>query len=230
MAVDFIVRANSLKQEIYLIWDKIKMMDFFVKHRYQIELPDHPLVKELVEKSLQNNLQEEDYHKLSNVMEKQVYNIDDYTAGIKAIKARIDSVMLDFSCFNHYHKLWGFNSFNSYTISLTLYGPGGEYRPFTGEVIMLTTKDGTFRRGIDPLGTLIHEIVHIGIEMPVIQPQAIPHITKEQIVDHFVASHFKEILPHYHIQNFGDNPIPEYFKTPEDWENINETIMKMNNE
>ena len=46
-------------------------------------------------------------------------------------------------------------------INLTLYGPGGSYNPQEGSIILMITKEGTFKQSLDPAETIVHEIVHI---------------------------------------------------------------------
>ena len=224
MEIKFNVKANSVYQEIDLIWDKIKNIDFFRKNNYTVSFPEHQIVSDLISKSLDGELDKNDYNSLAQLIENEIYNEVDYKSGINIINSSINEQNLNSSCFQKYNKHWNFKFFNEYKISLTLYGPGGEYKPSKGEVIMLTTTDGKFRRGNNPLDTIIHEMVHIGIEENIIQKFSIPHKIKEQIVDLFIHFHFKEIIPNYQMQNFGCNEIKEFLNTQEDWNNLVEVI------
>jgi hypothetical protein len=223
MEIKFNVEANSSKQETDLIWDKIKNIDFFKQHNYSVSFPDHKIIPSLIDKSLDGKLHQNDYQNLSNLMKNEIYNELDYKHGINKINSDINEQMLNFNCFQKYNELWNFKVFSEYQILLTLYGPGGEYRPSSGTIIILTTADGKFRRGLNSLDTIIHEMVHIGLE-EIIQQFSIPHKIKEQIVDLFVQFHFSKLLPKYQIQNFGNNSIEKYFKTQDDWNNIIEVL------
>jgi hypothetical protein len=230
MGIKFKVRANSSNQESDLIWNKIENIDFFRKHNYTVSLPNHQSVSALISKSMDGKLNENDYIHLSQLIKNEIYNEIDYKSGINIINSCINKQKLNFECFQNYNKHWSFKFFNDYKISLTLYGPGGEYRPSDGEIIMLTTNDGKFRRGSNPLDTIIHEMVHIGIEDNIIQRFSIPHKIKEQIVDIFVQFHFKQIIPNYQIQNFGRNDIKNYLKTQEDWNDLIEVLIRFEKE
>lgn len=96
-----------------------------------------------------------------------------------------------------------------YEVLLTLYGPGGSYRSDTGRVIMLTRPDGSFRRPI-PHGTVIHEIVHIGIQRRLVRRYRLSHWEKERLVDLICARLFRGLLPTYRLQRRGDRRIDAY--------------------
>ena len=100
--------------------------------------------------------------------------------------------MKAFPVFEKYKELWNFYIPENYTVTLTLYGMGGsyEYRKGNGKVILFTKEDGTFGRE-SPLATIIHEMVHIGIEQNIILKYDLPQPVKERIVDKFMEFHFK---------------------------------------
>ena len=184
MKVNFKVMANNSDQETNLIWDKVQNIDFFEKFNYLLSLPDHIIVTNLIKRVKLNTQSKSDYSDLFNLIKTEIYDIADYRNGINNIYLHLKNVNLSFGCFQNYNKLWNFKYFDEYRILLTLYGPGGEYSPSSGEIIMLTTKNGEFRRSSNPLETIIHEMVHIGIEECIIQKFDIPHKVKEQIVDY----------------------------------------------
>jgi len=227
MILKFKIKANSARQETELIWDKLQMIKFLDNLGYTISLPKHPLVDELLLKARAGKLIDADYQKLSKLMEQEVYCLEDYQAGIESINAHLNGDLY-FPFLEEYNKLWNFKLFDNYEVRLTLYGPGGEYRPDSGTIIMLTTKSGSFRRGPNPLETLIHEMIHIGLEEAIIQTYNIPHIVKEQIVDLFVQFHFSELLPNYIMQQFMPNNIKHYLKTQADWEGLSIVLERFN--
>ena len=227
MILKFKIKANSARQETELIWDKLQMIKFLDNLGYTISLPKHPLVDELLLKARAGKLIDADYQKLSKLMEQEVYCLEDYQAGIESINAHLNGDLY-FPFLEEYNKLWNFKLFDNYEVRLTLYGPGGEYRPDSGTIIMLTTKSGSFRRGPNPLETLIHEMIHIGLEEAIIQTYNIPHIVKEQIVDLFVQFHFSELLPNYIMQQFMPNKIKNYLKTQADWEGLSIVLERFN--
>ncbi|MDO9577235.1 MAG: hypothetical protein Q7J16_05075 [Candidatus Cloacimonadales bacterium] len=157
---------------------------------------------------------------MSKLISEKIYDINDYSAGIKNLKKVLHQIEGIFPKFEEFHQNWDFKVFKNYKLFLTLYGTGGTYEPFKGEITMLTTKTGEFKRGIDPLGTVIHEFVHIGIEERIIQKFNISQIIKERIVDKFVSANFRDIVPDYLLQNFGDKSIDKYLDDKNCWNNL----------
>jgi len=64
----------------------------------------------------------------------------------------------------------------------------------------------------NPANTIIHEIVHMGIEKSIIQKYNLSHGLKERIVDTIVYVLFGEFLPEYKVQNMGDTKIDKFLK------------------
>jgi len=121
-------------------------------------------------------------------------------------------------------KDWGFKTFNSYTVQLTLYGPGGSYDNTTGQITLFTTQNGKFKGYESPANTLIHEIFHIGIEEAVVEKYNLTHQQKERLVDLFVKIWFGEVLPEYRLQSFGDSRLDKWFSSRKDFINLPERI------
>lgn len=103
---------------------------------------------------------------------------------------------------------WDFKIFPKYEVVLTKYGPGGRYNPNTGTVELLIFKGGKFGR--EPTHTIIHEIVHIGIEDSIVEKFKLNHSEKERLVDLLVRIIFKEEFPDYLIQKIGDVRLDKY--------------------
>ncbi|MEL6132505.1 MAG: hypothetical protein AAFR59_03980, partial [Bacteroidota bacterium] len=95
-------------------------------------------------------------------------------------------------------------------------GTGGSYDPDKGVVTLWTDTSGVFMKYEEPAYTIIHEIVHMGIEYSIVQKYDLSHELKERIVDTFVYLMFKENLPEYTIQDMGNTQIDRYLGKPED--------------
>jgi hypothetical protein len=101
---------------------------------------------------------------------------------------------------------WVFKLFSKYEVKLTAYGPGGSYNSEHGYIILKTTSNGVFKR-CSPIYTIVHEIIHIGIEGCIIKKFGLSHIEKEGLVDAICVNYFKDILVGYTIQKLGDKDI-----------------------
>lgn len=109
-------------------------------------------------------------------------------------------------------------------ISIPLYGPGGSYNADNGSITLLTNQRGGFRQYANPLYTLIHEVVHMGIEDSIVQRFAVPHGLKERIVDTFVSIHFADELPDYRIQQMGNPAIDAELTDSEALERLHQIV------
>ena len=214
------VFANTAKQEADMIWYFIENIEFLQKNNYQLSFPQNELIPISIERSKNDDLNKKDFEKLSKLISEKIYNKNDYSAGINNIKKVLPEIEGIFSKFEKFNRKWNFKIFKEYKLFLTLYGAGGSYDPGKGEITILTTKTGEFKRGINPIGTIIHEFVHIGIEEKIIHKYNIPQIIKEKIVDKLVSANFKDILPNYSIQNFGDKTIDKYLEDKDCWSNL----------
>jgi hypothetical protein len=92
---------------------------------------------------------------------------------------------------------------------------------------LLTTKEGSSNR--EPSHTILHEIVHIGIEESIVQKYSLNHSEKERLVDLLVKIIFSEEFSGYHLQNLGDSRLDEFIST-ESIKNLPETIGRYINE
>ena len=90
-----------------------------------------------------------------------------------------------------------------------MYGPGGNYNPSTGTVILLTNEKGEFRKKCIA-ENILHEIVHIGVEESVIKQYKLTHWEKERLVDLICHHCLSEILPEYWMQPKGDKRIDDF--------------------
>ena len=67
-----------------------------------------------------------------------------------------------------------------------------------------------------PANTIIHEIVHLGVETSLVQRYQLSHPMKERLVDTIVYLLFNDLLPQYKVQNMGETRLDQYLSTPED--------------
>lgn len=83
-------------------------------------------------------------------------------------------------------------------VILTRYGPGGSYW-LPNRVVVKIYNDKR-----DILETIVHEIVHLIIEKPLINKHQIPHREKEALVDYLMTTKkMSQVFPGYRVQKFG---------------------------
>jgi len=95
-----------------------------------------------------------------------------------------------------------------YQILLTLYGPGGRYNPEKGIVIILSAAKRMGRK--NRAHTIVHEIVHIGIEQNIVQKYHLAHWEKEHLVDLICTLYLHDLMPDYDMQPKGDKRLDPF--------------------
>ncbi|MEO0576624.1 MAG: hypothetical protein AAF004_14260 [Pseudomonadota bacterium] len=214
----------TVEQETNYIWRNLQDIPFFEENGYQVSLPDGVLIAALKDKARAGALNDEHYLALQTFMKEGVYRDEDYRRGYDKIVAVLPSLEKMVSTIEAQDYEWGFRVHARYPIMLTLYGPGGSYDPDSGTITMLTDTQGGFRQYANPLNTLIHEVVHIGIEESIVRQFSVPHGLKERLVDTFVTLHFAEALPDYRVQQMGDQEIDREFDDLESLERLPEIM------
>lgn len=157
-------------------------------------------------------------------MKKCVYKKNDYNSGLRKVQSQLDLIDSMIYELDEMQLNWDFKRFGTYKITLTLYGPGGSYNPDDGSILMYTTTEGGFKNYGNPANTIIHEIVHIGIEEALVNQYELSHPMKERIVDNIVHLCFGGRLPEYKIQDMGDARIDKYLDEKTDIKYLNKNI------
>jgi len=220
------IRIPEIEQEATSIWRTINDIDFFEKQGYNISLPKSKLIDSLIIKSKRGTFGNLDYAAIYELLELDIFRIRDYQLALEKVHQQeqlINRIILQLDSLKNFWN-WDFNMYENYAVVLTLYGSGGSYDPATGTVTLFATKDGEFKQYANPANTIIHEIVHIGIEKSIVQQYNLPHLLKERIVDKIVNLLFNDILPEYKIQNMGDPFIDNYLKDKNDIKNLNKIL------
>ncbi|MFK8104069.1 MAG: hypothetical protein AB8G15_16165 [Saprospiraceae bacterium] len=220
------INIPTVEEESAYVWSSIQDISFFEKHNYQLKLPEGKLINTLLTKSKNNQLFPADFDALLAFMKTKVYNVADYQQGYQKIKDQQPLINKLVKKLGKCKRNWDFKPFDVYQVNLTLYGPGGNYNPDNGSILIQTTTTGGFKQYANPANTIIHEITHIGIEASIINKYQVPHIIKERIVDLYVSFHFKKYLDQYQIQNMGHNEIDQYLKKKRDFKDLNKIVAK----
>lgn len=222
-----VVNIPSAKTEAEYIWRTIQDTKFFEENNYQVSLPKGNLINQLKEGSKTDNLQNDDYEKLVKFIRDSIYNKDDYQEGYDKIKNELHLINKMIQQIDTSQLKWNFRAFETYQVNLTLYGPGGSYNPDEGSVLIYTTSSGQFKNYDNPANTIMHEVVHIGIEESIISNYNVPHSLKERIVDTFVALNFGQYLPQYKIQDMGDYRLDEFVKEVSDLNELDQIVQQI---
>lgn len=221
------VNIPTAEAEADYIWRTIQDTKFFEENNYQVALPPGMLVEGLKKKAKENQLTDEDYVELKSFVRDSVYDTSQYAAGFAKIEAQLPLLNRLLVRLSNMERDWDFKEFPLYEVNLTLYGPGGSYDPDEGTILIYTTPQGQYKQYDNPANTIIHEIVHIGVEASIVQKYQVPHRLKERIIDTFVSLCFGEDLPDYRIQNMGDERIDPYLKKQGDLQQLGKFVAEI---
>jgi len=206
---EIIIRAQTPKEEFEYLWFVLNKVPFYRKNNYNFEVPRQPEFQHLV--NISPNFDLVDRKSIKDLFIKDVYHPSVFENGLKELKRERPSIEKCLPTLINFHNLWGFKIFPKYEITLTLYGPGGSYNAETGKVIIKTRKGGMLKKHCLAC-TVIHEIVHIGIEQNIVKKYSLSHWEKERLVDLICFLCFKKYLPEYTLQRNEDVKIDSYIR------------------
>lgn len=192
-----LVHAQTSDEAFEWLWRQLADMPFFRQNHYTVGLPAHRYFQKLANDGL-GGADKEEAHRLFTA---EVYDETAFTAGRAVLERRIGELAPELDTFARWSSRWGFAAPPRYRVVLTLYGPGGSYDPETATITVLTTPEGAFKK--EPIHNLVHEMVHVGIEAPIVKRFALTHQEKERLVDRVCVVAFGDLLPGYEVQPLG---------------------------
>jgi hypothetical protein len=220
------VLVPSVKDELDRVWETLKNISFFDENGYTPVFPSFPEMTTFLQKAREGQLEDAEHENLLNLMEK-TFDAADYAQSYRKVSDSLPIIEKVLPTFEKYNSEWGFKVFPTYTVLLTFYGVGGSYNPELGRVILYTTREGKFYRRDNPTDTIIHEMVHIGIEECVVQAYSLEHWVKERIVDRFCHDHFLMLVPDFKMQPLEDNSVDQYLNGEGAWDNLPTRIKEL---
>ena len=189
----FIISVPTPEEEFDYLMSVLTILPELKRNDYTVTLPHHPLFDGSTVPLKKHR------SRLCKVFKSEVYKDGDYTAGLCALGKLRGKLGKALPYLNTLHKAWGFSLYPKYYLTLTLFGPGGSYDIKKGEVMLLTRKDGMFKEQ-NPLYTIIHEIVHLGIEENIVTPYHLNDDEKERLGDLICKIEFSPLIPDYPLQ------------------------------
>ena len=170
--------------------------------------PENPIVKEMFEKE---TLTDKDIEKYSKFFKQEIYNINDLTKYDSIMKSYVIPMMeRGISKFLvPLLKSWNTTMPNELEI-LCAYGNGASYfaSDKKAKIVFRMSRYPDNQEKI--LNTMLHEVIHILIEKPIIEKYNVPQDFKERIVD-LIGTEFFGV----HIQEKFVNPFVDKYITPE---------------
>lgn len=191
-----IFHIPTVDEEFENVWGLYKEMQRFREGFYRLQLPDHqdfltaaiyaPYFYRKNEKEL-----------LYEVFKNEIFDASAYSEEVENLKGQYSLLSSVVEMFSSWSRFAPFYTPAQYTVNVTKYGPGGGYNAGAASVTVLISRKFTKKPVVY---TIAHEMVHIGIEKPLIKQYAISFKDKETIAEWICAVHLSHLLPDYPIQ------------------------------
>lgn len=224
-----VISIPTIEQEASSIWRTINDIAFLEGQGYTIHLPEDDVIDSLILKSKDGIFGNDDFQLIYQVLESDIYKKESYQTAFERVDAQeklLATLLQQLSAAKKTWQ-WDFQTFESYEIVFTLYGTGGSYDPETGRITLFTNPQGDFMKYDNPVNTIIHEIIHMGIEQSIVQRYQLNHGLKERLVDTIVYLLFGELLPEYKIQDMGDTQLDVYLQDQADLQQLPAILEKL---
>jgi hypothetical protein len=205
-----VIRPHSAREEYDYVRYVLERIPFYKRNGYPYEIPDHREFQKLAKQLSKGEVAYTE--SLFDIFKSGIYDVEFFKAGVEALESQRHKIAQAFPRFRELNSSWGFKIFPEYQITVTKYGPGGMYLENEGRIVMLTRQDGSFKRP-EPLHTVVHEMIHIGIEESIVKKYDLTHWEKERLVDRICLLEFNHILTNYVLQRSGDLRLDPYITT-----------------
>jgi hypothetical protein len=241
---DFEIRIPTFDDEMrYLLGELIPKYPLYREAGYTPKIPDNSTLKKAAQGGKSISV------KRARPILSGFYDKNIYEKALQGIPEKLGKIWERlFESFLKWREIWGFRIFPKYEIRLTKFGTGGDYFPsygaFDGKlrpqpgkkdfpedsraIILLKLNDrNAFLR--DPLEIIVHEIVHLGIEEPIVRRFNLTHKQKEALVDRICLLEFLNLLPNYKPQKIKNTMLKNLLKTKEDIRDLPQLISVLSN-
>lgn len=177
-------------------------IDFFRANNYEVSLPDHPLFDG-------TTISTTDPAERRAIFTREVYRLSEFDTALTTLSGHRKQLRTALERISSWAAHDGFESRDSVTVTLTLYGPGGSFDPDAGHIVLWTNAQGMFKGG-GGLHTIIHEMIHVAIEHGIARPLQLQHWERERLVDLLARREFPDLLPDYRPQGGDDEPMDRF--------------------
>ena len=205
----FAVRAESLEESFENIWNLAFNFESLSEQGMHVVKPSSSEFDELYGSPL-------NFREKKSTFERK-FKLIHQTVRSDLLKSAIEEKEDFFeSIFAELVKLrdnWGFKLFRRYEIVATVWGTEGAYDHEDGVILLRVNREGrrTSAYGEPLEHTVVHEVVHIGIEEVIVRRYSLGHDMKEFLVDAICSIYLKELMPEYESQvDFRGMEVPKY--------------------
>ena len=132
------VSVPTIEQEATSIWRTINDIEFLEQQGYNIQLPDHEVIKAMLAKSKNQQFGSADFPRIYELLESSIYDPDKYTAALEKVRAQepLLNAMIARLKQDRTSWPWEFKTFETYSVVFTLYGTGGTLKRSKGKSVI----------------------------------------------------------------------------------------------
>lgn len=172
------IQIMSCEEEYNQIWDLFWNMDWFRKNNIRVSIPQNLAFYELFIYA-PNFYGNNDKERLYKIFKEEIYDGELYKENLIEVEKQKDFIINKFE--NLRMQLGDyFRIYDKYLIKLTRYSPGGQYNIDFGLVL---AKIDECNGQKSPFQTIMHEIIHLGIEESIVKENMLTHSEKESVVN-----------------------------------------------
>ncbi|PKN03770.1 hypothetical protein CVU75_00435 [Candidatus Dependentiae bacterium HGW-Dependentiae-1] len=207
---EVVYRGQTKEEAFSFVMDSIKKFSWYRDKGYAVSLPVHTAFEELCQKS--ELLEGKDTSFLRQFFCTEIYDAAQFAESLDIIRQTAAVVQKALQKLTVLGINWGFKVKPRYDIVLTLYGPGGNYMwtDDVGTVVIKIDASVSLKSKEWYLETIVHEMVHIGIEEDIVQKNYLSHGEKERLVDLICSFYLIDLLSGYKNQEEVDKKIDSF--------------------
>lgn len=200
------VHVPTAEEEFSSLLYVLGRLPFYRKEGYSVTLPSHSGINDFLGKP---TLSKADKDELWELFSDEIYDAKLFDKGKAVLEKKSEGLDRLFSKLTQLKQTWGFKVYPEYQVLLSAYGSEGRYEPATGSIVVVVNSDGTIKDP-QPMNTIIHEIVHLGIQKNIVEHFRLSHWEKEQLVDLICLKELTGFVPGYELQEGGEEVIDHY--------------------
>lgn len=208
---EVVYRGQTKEEAFDFVMRLINKLPWLNEGGYDVSLPPHKAFECLYQNP--ELLEKKDINSLRDLFYEEIYDASKFNTSLETARQTEELVKKALQKLAALETNWGFKIKQRYDIILTLYGPGGSYDPWIDKVgiIKIKTSVGSSLRSKELYAkTIVHEMVHIGIEEDIIQKYHLSDREKERLVDLICSLYLKDLLPWYENQNNADKTVDNF--------------------
>ena len=174
------IRAPTVEEAFQFTMLFVDNAGAILKMGRKVRFPGHPAFQEFLETPY--FVDDPRRKGLWMIYKSEIYEESDFDKGLKIMETHREALQETLRRLSVLHDNWGYQLFPEYVVTLSTGGLGIGH-PLTGIATVPMGEEGDFNGVAPPAYCAIHELVHTGLEFPIVQRFQLTHWEKERVVD-----------------------------------------------